>query len=442
MTEEYVRAIGRFAYLWAWPMTNLHNRRAAFRDVPEPGLMGGIVPIAPSNQLAMLRDYIEPQERLVACPNQDVVYGFGILSLEAEPVVVQVPDFKGRFWVYQLGDQRTDGFAGLGAMYGSKPGFYLLVGPKWKGAQPKGIVKVFRSPTDLGYVIPRVFISDDPVDKQAVQRLINQILAYPLSKYDGRWKTKDWAQVPRFPSPSQGEEETKWVVPDKFFDQLPQVLDELPPLRGEEAIYANLRAVLDAAAQDPKLKDVLKQAAIDADEELVAPLFQFRNFGVALPNNWTTVNNGAAFGVDYFTRTAVAKSNIFVNQSSETKYFYQDLDSTGERLTGYERYTVTFARGQLPPIQGFWSLTLYNEHHFFAPNEAKRYSLGTKNKGLKYNADGSLTLYVQADPPAEDKQSNWLPAPESDFSLYLRAYWPRSQITTGSWTPPAVVRLE
>ncbi|HMK21028.1 MAG TPA: DUF1254 domain-containing protein, partial [Terriglobales bacterium] len=192
-----------------WPMVNLHNRKAAFKDVPEPGLMGGIAPIAPSNQLAMLHDYIEPQERLVACPNQDVIYGFGILSLEAEPVVIQVPDFKARFWVYQLGDQRTDGFANLGAMYGSKPGFYLLVGPNWKGTRPKGIGKVFRSPTNLGYVVPRVFVNDDPADKQAAQPVINQILAYPLSKYDGRMKTKDWAQIPKFPATSQGDEETR-----------------------------------------------------------------------------------------------------------------------------------------------------------------------------------------------------------------------------------------
>ena len=441
-SEEYVRAIGRFAYFWGWPMTNLHNRRAAFKDLPGPGLMGGIVPVAPSNQLAMLRDYIEPQERLVACPNQDVVYGFGILSLEGEPVVIQVPDFKGRFWVYQLGDQRTDGFANLGAMYASKPGFYLLVGPNWKGASPRGIVKVFRSPTNLGYVIPRVFVSDDAADKQAAQPMINQILAYPLSKFDGKMKIKDWAQAPKFPSATQGEEETRWVVPEKFFDELPRVLDELPPLHGEEAIYANLRAVLEVAAKDPKLKEILKQAAVEADEELVVPLFQFRNYGVPLPNNWTTINNGAGFGFDYFTRTAVAKSNIFVNRNTETKYFYQDLDSSGERLTGYERYTITFAKGQLPPVKGFWSLTLYNEHHFFSPNELKRYSLGTKNNTLQYNADGSLTLYVQAEPPAEDKRSNWLPAPESDFSLYLRAYWPHASIVNGTWTPPPVVRLE
>jgi len=442
MSEEYVRAIGRFAYFWAWPMTNLHNRRTAFKDLPEPGLMGGIVPVAPSNQLAMLRDYIEPQERLVACPNQDVVYGFGILSLEREPVVIQVPDFKGRFWVYQLGDQRTDGFANLGAMYASKPGFYLAVGPNWKGAPPKGIVKIFRSPTNLGYIIPRVFVSDDVADKQAVQPLINQILAYPLRMFDGRMKTKDWSQLPKFPSASQSEEETRWVVPEKFFDELPLVMNEVPPLQGEEGIYANVRAVLEAAAKDPKLKEILKQAAADADDELVSPLFQFRSYGIPLPQNWTTINNGAAFGFDYFTRTAVAKSNIFVNKNSETKYFYQDLDSSGERLTGYERYTITFAKDQLPPVKGFWSLTLYNEHHFFSPNELKRYSLGTKNQSLQHNADGSLTLYVQAEPPGDDKRSNWLPAPESDFSLYLRAYWPQPSVTNGRWTPPAVERLE
>jgi len=442
LTEAYVRQMGRFAYFWGWPMTNLHNRRAAFKDVPEPGLMGGVVPIAPTNQLSMLRDYIEPQERLVACPNQDVIYGFGVLSLEGEPMIIQVPDFKARFWVFQLGDQRTDGFGELGAMYGSKPGFYLLVGPNWKGGRPLGVIKTFRSPTNLGYVIPRVFVSDDPDDKQAVQPMLNQILIYPLSQYNGKMKTKDWSKVPKYPSDNTGDAETKWVVPEKFFDELPRVLDELPPLSGEEAIYANLRAVLNAAAKDPSLKAVLDRAAIDADDELVDPLFQFRRYGVPLPGHWTTIDNGAAFGTDYFTRTAVAKSNIFVNKNTETKYFYQDLDATGERLNGAEHYTVTFAKGRLPPVKGFWSLTLYNRYHFFAPNDLKRYSLGTKNKDLKFNADGSLTIYVQADPPAEEKRSNWLPAPDGDFSLYMRAYWPQAEITSGKWTPPAVVRLE
>ena len=126
---------------------------------------------------------------------------------------------------------------------------------------------------------------------------------------------------------------------------------------------------------------------------------------------------------------------------NETKYYYQDLDASGARLNGANRYTVTFAKDQTPPVNGFWSLTLYNEHHFFSPNEIKRYSLGTKNKTLKCNQDGSLTLYVQAEAPPAVQRDSWLPTPiDSDFSLYVRAYWPKTAVIDGSWTPPAVQR--
>jgi hypothetical protein len=170
MTEQYVRMVARDAYFWAWPLVNVYNRRLAFKDVPEPGLMGGIVPVAPLNRLAMLTNYIEPQERLVACPNQDVVYGGGAIALDQSPVVIQVPDFGKRFWVYQIVDLRTDAFAELGAMYGSRSGFYLLAGPGWKGKVPKGIAKVFRATTNTGFVVPRVFQEDTPEDNRACGR--------------------------------------------------------------------------------------------------------------------------------------------------------------------------------------------------------------------------------------------------------------------------------
>ena len=146
-----------------------------------------------------------------------------------------------------------------------------------------------------------------------------------------------------------------------------------------------------------------------------------------------------AYQIEYFHRTKI----IFINKSNETKYFYQDFDSNRVRLNGSSKYTVTFAKGQTPPVNGFWSLTLYNSAHFFEPNDINRYSLGTKNKDLKYNKDGSLTLYVQAEKPSKDKESNWLPAPKSgDFSLYVRAYWPKEAISSGQWTPPAVVKVK
>jgi len=439
LTEEYVHLIGRFAYLWAWPMVNIYNRLLAYEKLPEPGLAGGVLPVGPPNHLGMLHDYIEPSERAVACPNQDVVYGQSVLALDREPYVIQVPDFGERFWVYQVIDQRTDSFADVGQMYGTKPGTYLVVGPDWSGSKPKGINDVFRCSTTLGMVIPRVFKESTPEDLEAVQPVINQIAGYPLSKFDGKLRTVDWRKAPSFPG-DVGKEEVKWVKPELFFDQLPTVLDQVPPLPGEEALYGQFRAILAAADEDARLKDVLKEVAASANEELIQPLFQFRHYGLPLPGNWTTQTNGAQFGTDYYTRAAVAKSNILVNRQNETKYFYQDLDEDGKRLNGKNNYTVTFAKGALPPVKGFWSLTLYNEFHFFHPNELKRYSLGTKNKDLTLGADGSLTLYVQTKPPGQDKLSNWLPAPKGDFSLYIRAYWPEGAITDGIWTPPPVER--
>jgi hypothetical protein len=442
ITEAYARHVARDAYFWAWPMVNIYNRRLAFKQAPEPGLMNGVLPFAPLNLMSMLHDYIEPAERWVACPNQDVVYGAGIAALDEGPVVVQVPDFAGRFWVYQIVDLHTDSFADLGVMYGSPSGFYLLVGPTWKGDTPKGITKVFRSSTNTAFVVPRVFQDDTPEDRQAIQPLIGGIDMYPLARFDGTMKRRDWRQLPTLKSPTgdSGAAETKWVFPDRFFDELPAVLADAPPRAGEETRYAEVTAVMAAAQKDPALKHAIVDEATRAEADLIDPLLQFRNFGKPLPNNWTTVDNGAAFGDDYFSRTAVAKSNILVNKASETKYYYQDLDATGARLNGARRYTMTFAASGLPPVTGFWSLTVYDRFHFFVPNAIKRYSLGTKNKDLKPNGDGSLTIFIQTEQPADALgRTNWLPAPKEEFSLFLRAYGPKPDVLEGRWTPPAVV---
>lgn len=436
MTKDYVATVARMAYLWGWPLINERHRRATFNKSPEPGLLGGVLAVAPTGYITMLTGYIAPEERFVTCPNQDVVYGFGFAAVDKDPVIIQVPDFGKRFWVYALYDGRNHSFGGLGKQYGTKPGIYMVVGPNWKGTVPKGITKVFRSPTDLIGMGPRIFMDDTDEDRKAIQPLLNQVMIYPLSRYMGKAQTKDWSKVPTFPAPTdQGAGETKWVDPETFFDELPDVLRDVPPLPGEEALYAQMKAVLDAAAKDPAIKEQLKQVAIDADKNLVGPLFEFRNNGIPVGNGWTTAPNGGRFGFDYVTRTAVARSNMFVNRPEETRYFYLDVDSKGQRLTGANRYTVTYTK--LPPVNGFWSLTVYNEHHLFEPNSLNRYSLGTKNKNLKYNPDGSLTLYVQAESPGADKETNWIPAPKGDFSLYQRTYWPKPEVIEGRWTPPA-----
>jgi hypothetical protein len=437
MTTTYVQMVGRIAYVWGWPLVNMANRIAAIAKVPEPGLLGGALPVA-YNRLAMLTGYIAPDERFVTCPNQDVVYATGWFNLDNGPIVFQVPDFGDRFWVYALYDARTDEFSEIGKQYGTKPGFYLMVGPNWTGNPPPGITAVVRSSTNNALAAPRIFMEDTPEDHAAIQQVLRQVNFYPLSEFDGKMKTTDWSKLPHIPAPaSSGKGETQWVNPETFFDQLPAVMKQVPPLPGEEALYNWTSSVLDAAANDPLIKQTLKET----EREVITPLFQWRYNGRSAGNGWTSPVNGAEWGTDYLNRTGSAKTNMYDNRPEETKYIYTDDDSQGQQLHGQNTYATTFAKGQVPPVKGFWSLTLYDEHHFFHSNSLDRYSLGTKNKTLKYNVDGSLTLYASAKSPGADKESNWLPAPNGPFSLYIRAYWADKAIIDGSWMPPAVQRV-
>jgi hypothetical protein len=441
MHKEYVKTIGRMAYVWGWPLVNLSNRRAGITQAPAPGRLGGVVPVAPRGRIGMLNDYVLPDQSFVACPNQDVAYGLGFFNLDEEPAVVQVPDFGDRFWVYALYDGRTDQFGRLGKPYGTKPGFYLLVGPNWDGEVPEGITAVIRSSTELAMVGPRVFMDDTDEDRAAIKPLVNQINAYPLAEYDGEKKIKDWDDVPSFPAP-EVEGERSWVVPEAFFDQLPGVMDVVPPLPGEEALYASIRQVLEAVENDPEVKQTLVEVAVETEKTVIGPLFLWKHNGIPAGNGWNRSANNAEWGVDYLMRTSTARSNMFDNRPAETQYFYTDNDFEGNQLEGRHLYSVTFPEGQLPPVNGFWSMTIYNKYHLFELNDLNRYSLGTKNKNLKYNPDGSLTLYAGLQSPGADMETNWLPAPEGTFSLYIRCYWGKEAVFDGSWKPPRIERMK
>jgi hypothetical protein len=351
MTKGYVQTVGRMAYMWGWPLVNAANRAKGFAKAPEPGLDGGVVPVA-YNQIAMLTGYIDPAERFITCPNQDVVYGAGYFDLDKEPIVFQVPDFGERFWVYALYDARTDEFSEIGKQYGTKPGFYLMVGPNWKGEKPTGVAAVVRCSTTMAFGVPRIFMDDTPEDHKAIQAVISQIGFYPLSKYDGKMKTKDWSKLPHFPA-EKSKGETHWVNPETFFDELPAVMKQVPPLPGEEALYAWIGSVLEAAAKDPEIKKTLKETAVEAEREMITPLFQWRNNGRAAGNGWNSPVNNAQWGTDYLNRTGTAKSNMYDNRPAETKYIYRDDDIEGKQLDGRNTYEITFAKGQVPPVKGF-----------------------------------------------------------------------------------------
>lgn len=440
MPKAYIESVGRIAYTWGWPLVNLHNRQLAFKQVPIQGFLGGVMPVAPINYLTIFPDYGTPDQKDVAHPNQDVVYGFGITDLKNTPVVIQVPDFGDRFWMYELADQRTDSYGKLGKMYNTKPGFYLMVSPDWKGQKPENIIDVFVSPTNLSVVIPRIFMDGTEKDRINIQSVINQIAIYPLKEFDGKMKITKWKELPNIPEPTKTSNEKQWVNPDTFFETLSEVIKEVPPMKGEESIYHMFSEVILAAKIDPKKMEILVQIANEMEQELLDSLFLFTNVGVEVDNYWTRPFNNAAFGFDYLTRTAIAKSNIFTNHYRESAYFYQYRDSKGNRLDGRQNnYTITFDKGNLPPVNGFWSITLYDKNHFFYHNNLKKYSLGTKDNSLKYNKDGSLTLFFQNEKPPEESISNWLPAPADKFGLTIRAYWPHEAIINGEWIAPKVI---
>src|SRR5262245_51416250 len=187
MTKPYVQMVARMAYFWGWPLVNAANRAVAFSKAPEPGLLGGTIPVA-YNRLAMLTGYIAADQRFIVCPNQDVAYGAGFFDLDKEAAVIQVPDFGDRFWVYALYDGRTDEFAEIGKQYGTKPGFYLMVGPNWKGDTPANITAVVRSSTRFAFMVPRIFMDDTQEDHAAIQPVLSHINAYPLSEFEGKVK--------------------------------------------------------------------------------------------------------------------------------------------------------------------------------------------------------------------------------------------------------------
>jgi hypothetical protein len=286
-----------------------------------------------------------------------------------------------------------------------------------------------------------VFQDDTPEDKTAIQPVISQIVAYPLKDFTGKMKTIEWSKAPTIPGPASSGEETKWVVPEKFFDQFGEALDIVDPLPGEEAMFGQFRLLLDASSKDPELKKVLVATAVDTEEKVIKGFFQWKHNGRPAGNGWNRSTNNAQFGIDYFNRTGTAKSNMFDNRPTETQYIYTDNDGAGAQLNGGNSYEITFPKGQEPPLNGFWSVTLYNDKHLFYVNNLKRYSLGTKNKNLKRNGDGSLTLYAGAKSPGADKETNWLPAPDGNFSLYVRAYWGKEGILDGSWTPPVIKQV-
>jgi hypothetical protein len=268
-----------------------------------------------------------------------------------------------------------------------------------------------------------VFFENSTEDRMAAIPALHQIAAYPLSHFDGSMRIHNWSE-PRWVPSRLGRSRT--VSPQKFFDVLPEALEDVPHLPGEEVLYARLRGLLDEAEREPGLRAELSEIARAAETEIIAPLFEFQNVGHQLPGHWTTLRNGGRFGTDFKTRTAVAKSNVFVNLPEETGYYYLDLDEQGNRLSWSSEYKLTFPADALPPARGFWSLTLYDERHLLPEGTDGQLSIGSRDPHLVLEEDGSLAIVVSRSSPQEGglAGANRLRPPQGAFSLYLRATGP------------------
>jgi len=283
-------------------------------------------------------------------------------------------------------------------------------------------------------------MNDTRADRESIQPLIDQINAYPVREFDGSWKTVDWSNAPRIPYPlgfvKRGP--PVWVEPKDFPRQLEEVLKRVPPLPGEEPLYDELRALASASAER-SVRKLMIATATTMQRDVIDGFLAWEENGEPAGNGWHRSFDSAAWGTGYRNRTASARSNIFENLQEETRYYYTDKDANGVAMSGAKAYRVAFAPGELPPVNGFWSMTLYTADHFFHENRLDPYSLGTKNDSLQLDEDGSLTIHVGHVSPSAERESNWLPAPEGPFSLYIRAYWGRPPILDGSWTPPRIV---
>lgn len=441
--EDYAYLLGKQAYIWGWPAVNVHNRREGLKQVPAPGLNGGVIPVAPVNHLAMLTDYVKAHQRSIVTPNQDTVYGSGFSDLAQGPVIIQIPEIRHRYWILQLMDAYTDVFAAPGSLINSKPGFYLLVGPDWRGQKPKGVVEVVQAPTNLVWYVPRLFMKDTAEDRAAIQPIVNQINAYPLSQYDGKMKVVDWKKIPVYPEPvDSAGGEVRYVRDESFWDDLAAVLAENRPRPGEAALVENFRRLLGLREKNPAVQRGLDHAVQDG-AKLVNSGFPYSIQADKLGHHWAGELKAGAFGSDYLSRAWVAKAYIAACKKEDAFYIGTDYDGEGNRLNGGHRYSLTFPKGGLPPAKAFWSLTLYDREHFFVPNALKRYSMGTKNlEKMTFNPDGSLTLYFQHGSPGKNLEANWLPAPEEDFSLLIRFYNPSGSLLKEEYQAPPVKRVD
>jgi hypothetical protein len=403
---------------------------------------------APFNQIRNEPRVFTDKDTAIVTPNSDTPYSFLWMDLRAEPIVLSVPAVeKSRYYAVQFEDGNTFNFGYIGSRStGNEGGDYMVAGPDWKGDTPAGVKKVFRSTTQFALAGYRTQLFN-PGDMPNVIKVQDGYKAQPLSAYLKQ-------PAPPAPPAVNFPKIDKEMVKTGFFDYLDFALQFAPPGPEEKDIRAKLARIGIGPGKTFNFKDLSLEHKLEVGlgmKDGEAKIDQYLLTGEKIINGWKI---GAYFGDrDFFRgnwllRAAGAKAGIYGNDAIEATYPITKTLANGEALDGGKHnYTLTFAKDQFPPVNAFWSVTMYDgKTQFLIANPINRFLINSPMlPDLKKNADGSLTLYIQKDSPGTDKESNWLPAPNGPVYLAMRLYWPKTQppsilpLGSGTWQPPAIV---
>jgi hypothetical protein len=406
---------------------------------------------APFNEINNKARVFTYKDTAVITPNSDTPYSMLWLDLRAEPIVLSVPVVeKSRYYSVMLCDGNTFNYGYIGSRAtGTEPGDYMVVGPTWQGTTPAGIKKVFRSSTQFSAVAYRTQLFN-PKDMPNVVKIQAGYKVKPLSAYL-KQPAPPAAIAIDFPKID------KDMVKSNFFEYLDFALQFAPAGPEEKDIRAKLARIGIGAGKTFDFKDlsVEHKAAVGLGmKDGEAEIEKYLVTGQKNINGWkvgSLFGDRAFYNGDWLKRAAAAKGGIYGNDAAEAMYPMTKTLANGEALEGSKHnYTITFPAGQFPPVNAFWSVTMYDgKSQLLIKNPINRYLINSPMlPGMKKNSDGSLTLYIQKDSPGKAKESNWLPAPNDTIYLVMRLYWPKEAPPSilppgdGTWKPPAVVQMQ
>ncbi len=437
--EQGALQAGVEAVIYGLPLVMMDLTMQNFRNTPPP--RG-----APVNQFLHERVFPTASFKQVVRVNVDTLYSSAFLDLSKEPLVLSVPDTRGRYYLMPLMDAWTNVFATPGTRTtGSGTGSFVIAGPDWTGTAPAGL-QVLRSPTNMVWLLGRTE-TNGPRDYPAIHAIQDGYKLVPLSKFGSAYTPPIVAGDPNFDARTPPVEKLENMSAARYFDTLARLLKSNPPPQADAAVIAQLAHIgivpgepFDPSHLDPAVAKGLQGSVSVALQKLQEAVTQ--QMGTS-ENGWRIPPMTLGqFGTNYRIRAIVTWIAFGANLPADAVYPTTYVDGDGKPLNGSNDYTLHFDKEKAPPVNAFWSVTLYGPDSFFVISPINRYAISSWMP-LKHGSDGSLDIYIQKDSPGKGKESNWLPAPEGDFNLTLRMYWPKDKppsVIDGTWIPPGVTR--